>query len=140
MSRYLVFASLIVGATAALIGIGYLPTRSTVGAAGVQAMLAACVVCALASLLGGLPIALARQGALEGARLFMISMMLRILFTALLATAAGLGLGLEIGPFLVWLAIGYLALLVVDTGYAWLTLSRLSSPGRALPSGPGKKI
>ena len=123
--RYLLFLAALVGLTLALAAVGYLPTRSLAGPAALPAMFLACAVCLAGSAVGGVPIALARAGGVEGLKRFIASMVLRLLVVVLLAVAVLLLLGPERKPFLLWLAIGHVVLLIVDTGFARKVLERL---------------
>ena len=122
--RYLVFLAALAGLTLLLAAIGYLPTRSVAGESGVAAMLLACGVSLVGSAVGAVPIAMARN-AREGLKRFIASMALRLLVVAVLAGVAYWILDPERVPFLLWLAISYLALLVADTGFAQAVLRRL---------------
>ena len=127
--RFLVWA---VGLAVVLAGIGYVPTRSLAGERGVAAMLAGCAVGLFASLLGGVPVYLARAGAAgnPGGAAGTGSSGGRVETAALggmavrFAVALGLGLAAVLtgwfarGPLLVWAAVSYVVLLVIDTRYA----------------------
>jgi hypothetical protein len=123
--RYLLFLAALLGLTLALLAVGYLPTRSLAGAAGLPAMLLACGVSFVGSAVGGLPIATARASGLEGLKRFTASMVLRLAVVAALAGAVIWLLGPERKPFLLWLALSYLVLLVADTGFAQAVFRRL---------------
>ncbi len=123
--RYLLFLAALVGLTLVLLAAGYLPTRSMAGDAALRAMLLACCVSFIGSAVGGLPIATARAGGMEGLKRFTASMVLRLLVVAALAGVVIWLLGPERKPFLLWLAISYLILLVADTGFAQAVLRRL---------------
>ncbi|MFQ5351194.1 MAG: hypothetical protein ACE5EG_12195 [Thermoanaerobaculia bacterium] len=123
--RYLLFLVALVGPTGALLAVGYLPTRSLAGEAALPAMLLACAVSFVGSAVGGLPIATARESGLEGLKRFTASMVLRLLVVAVLAGAVIWFLDPERRPFLLWLAISYLVLLVADTGFAQAVFKRL---------------
>ena len=92
-------------------------------------MLLACGVSFVGSAVGALPIATAGAGGagggLEGPRRLTASMVLRLLVVAVLAGAVLWLVGPERKPFLLWLAISYLVLLVADTGFAQAVLRRL---------------
>lgn len=122
--RYLVFLAALAGLTSLLVAVGYLPTRSVAGEAGAAAMLLACGIALFGSAVGAVPIALARD-AQEGLKRFTASMVLRLLVVAVLAGVAFWVLAPERRPFLLWLAISYLVLLVADTGFAQAVLRRL---------------
>ncbi len=123
--RYLLFLAALVALSLVLLAVGYLPTRSMAGEAALPAMLLACGVSFIGSAVGGLPIATARDGGLEGLKMFTASMVLRLLVVAALAGAVIWLLGPERKPFLLWLAISYLLLLGADTGFAQIVLRRL---------------
>ena len=123
--RYLLFLAALAGLTLVLLAAGYLSTRSAAGEAALPAMVLACAVNFVGSAVGGLPIATARVGGMEGLTRFTISMVLRLLVVALLAAGVMLLLGPERKPFLLWLAISYLVLLAADTGFAQAVLRRL---------------
>lgn len=123
--RYLLFLATLAGLTLVLVGAGYLPTRDLGGEAALTAMALACGVSLVGSALGGLPIALAREGGLEGLKRFVASMVLRLLVVAALAGLVLWLAGPARRPFLLWLALSYLVLLAADTGFAWTVLRRL---------------
>ena len=109
-------------AAVALVALGYLPTRMLGGAPAVAAMFSATGVVVLGSLAGGLPILLAGRkeaaNPASGPTTVMISMVVRLLTVGALAAVVALLTGAVDRPFLVWLALAYMALLVVDTRYA----------------------
>ncbi len=94
-------------------------------------MLLACGVSFLGSALGALPIATVGTGestaaaGVEGFKRITAAMALRLLLVAALAGAVLWLLGPARRPFLLWLAISYLVLLVADTGFARAALRRL---------------
>jgi len=114
--RFLAWATVL---TAAVAGIGYLPTLRLGGRGAVPAMVAGCIVGLISSLAGGVPVALAR-GSGPGAahQTMMLSMAVRFVVALALGLAAALSGIFERGPLLIWIAVTYLALLVVDTWYA----------------------
>ena len=125
ISRYLTFLAAVAGVTVVMVLVGYWPTRSLGGEPAVVAMWFACGVSLVASAVSGLPIVRARSGGLSAFKLFVASIVLRLFTVAVGGVAVAMGAGLEPKPFLLWLAISYLALLVVDTAYTWTTLRRL---------------
>jgi hypothetical protein len=136
--RYLLFAAAAAGATVLLVAVGWLPIGRLAGAAGVAAMLAACAIGLVGSLLGGLPIALAERtdreapaGRPAAPPVFraMAGTGLRFAVVVVLVAAAGLSGRLPLRPLLVWTAISYLALLAVDTRYAVAAASASSRAG-----------
>lgn len=117
------FSLAVVGAGAVLCAIGYLPTRSVAGSAGVSAMLTAVAATVLASVIGGVPILLARLRGEIKPQTVMVSMVVRLVVVVLLAASLGLAKDLPLTPFLLWLGISYLLLLVIDTLFA-MTVTR----------------
>jgi hypothetical protein len=136
--RYLLFLAVLAGATVALLAAGYLPTRSLAGEAALPAMLLACAISFVGSAVGGLPLARVGvmgtggdagagkgDGGVEGLKRVITAMALRLAVVVVLAGAVILLVGPERKPFLLWLALSYLVLLVADTGYAQTVLRRL---------------
>lgn len=124
---YRVFAATAAGATVLLVLLGWLPTGRLAGADGVAAMLAACAIGLVGSLVGGLPVALAARAdrsapsgrpATPPVFRAMAGTGLRFAVVVALVAAVGLSGRLPLRPLLVWTAISYLALLAVDTRYA----------------------
>jgi hypothetical protein len=123
--RYLLFLAALAGVTVLVLAAGYRPTRALAGEAALEAMFLACGVCLAGSAVGGVPIALARAGGPEALKRFIGSMALRLAVVALLALLVLLLLAPARKPFLLWLALSHLVLLVADTGFAWRVLGRL---------------
>lgn len=123
--EFLEFVLWVLGASLGMMALGYLPTRSAAGQSGLAAMVGAIVVTALASVVGGLPVYRSRRSGRPSPQTVLVSMLLRLVVVALLAAAAVLGLNLAVAPFLVWLALAYLLLLVLDTRYAMTVLKSL---------------
>jgi hypothetical protein len=115
---YLRFLAWVVAVTAALALVGWVPTRRLGGEDAIPAMLAGCAVGILASALGGVPIALVRGGQTARTQALLLSMAIRLGAVVILAVAAVLSGWFARGPLLLWIAIGYMAQLVVDTRYA----------------------
>ena len=125
---YLRFLAWAVAVAAAVALLGWLPTRWLGGDEAIPAMLAGCAVSALASALGGVPIALSRgagpagstPAAVAAARMAALlkAMSVRFVAVAVLATIAILSGRFGRVPFLMWVAVSYAAELVVDTRYA----------------------
>ena len=88
-------------------------------------MLGAIAVTVLGSIIGGYPVLVARIRGSAKPQVVMISMLVRLLAVAILAAVTAVGLGLPTAPFLVWLALAYLLLLVIDTRYATSVLGDL---------------
>lgn len=115
--RFVRLLGLLVGAVAVLALLGYVPTRELGGEGAVGAMLAACAVSLVASIAGALPIALAEAGGGAGARETLLSMGARFAVAVVLALGLALSGRVERAPFLLWVGISYVALLIVDLRY-----------------------
>jgi hypothetical protein len=118
--EYLRFLGWAVAVTLAVALLGYAPTRRLGGEAALLGLVAGCGIGLVAAAAGALPIARAR-GAAPAAqyRALAAAIGLRFGLTVALALAAALSGRLERPALLVWVAIGYMALLVVDTRFAW---------------------
>lgn len=125
IAEFLRFCSWVLLASVVIGALGYLPTRALVDGGAVAAMLAALGAAALASILGGVPVVVARLRGEAKPSAVMVSTILRLVAVVVLAVLAALLLKLPTGPFLIWLALSYLLLLVIDTRYA---MSVLGSP------------
>lgn len=108
-----------------LAALGYLPTRRLAGETALVSMYCAVSAATLGSIIGGLPIFLAHLRGVPNPQAGLVSMLVRLVAVVLLATLLALSLGLPTGPFLIWLALSYLLLLVVDTRYAMVVLRSL---------------
>ncbi len=117
---HLRFTGLLVAAAAVLAAVGYAPTLKRGGTEGIRAMWMAAGVNVLASSLAALTITLARIHPRRERLVSVLlgSLALRVVLVAALAAAALLGGGLARRPFLLWVAIGYVVLLPLDTLYA----------------------
>jgi hypothetical protein len=118
--RFLAWATVVAALVALL---GYLPTRRLAGEGALPSMLAGCALALLASAAGGIPVARSRRAttaAAPAARLQAMLAAMGLRFAVLLALGglAGSSGWFESSPLLIWIAIGYLALLAVDTWYA----------------------
>ena len=98
--------------------LGYLPTKSFEVPGAIRAMLAALAAAGLGSIIGAVPVLLGSWQGTASPQVVMVAMFVRLVAVVLLATFLALTLGLELTPFLVWLALAYLLLLVIDTRYA----------------------
>jgi hypothetical protein len=119
-AEYLRFSGWALAAATGAALLGYLPTLHLGGEGALPAMIAGCAVGFLASLAGGVPVALARRSSQPTVRsqAAMASMAVRFGVVLALGLAVALSGLFERGPLLVWIAISYMALLVVDTWYA----------------------
>ncbi len=118
LPRYLRFCAWVLAAAAALAALGYLPTRKLAGDGAVESMLAALGAVAAGSIVGGLPIFMAQLRSDAKPGVVIVSMVVRLVAVVLVAAFLALLLELETPALLVWLALSYLLLLVVDTRYA----------------------
>ena len=119
VGQLLRFAALAVAVSAIMIAVGYFPTKRLGGADAVVAMLAGCAISLVASVVGALPIVGASRapgGAVVQAVL--LSTGVRLMVVLVLALSAALSGWLERTPLLIWVAISYLFMLIVDTVYA----------------------
>lgn len=156
--RYLGFlaAATLVAAAVGALGVPF--TRAAAGSAGVEAMVAALGVCWVSAALGGLPIVVAARraatrqaatrqlttqgSATRGAAMAMLTAALAAMALRLAAVVAGAVLvalagAVPRGPFLAWIGIGYLALLVVETWYAVSEVRRQAENGTAAGAAGG---
>lgn len=119
-AEYLRFSGWALAAATGVALLGYLPTLRLGGEGALPAMVAGCAVGLFASLAGGVPVALARRSSEPTVRsqAAMGSMAVRFGVVLALGLAAVLSGAFERGPLLIWVAISYMALLVVDTWYA----------------------
>ena len=117
--RYAKFVGVSVAVAAVLFGVGFLPTRKLAGADGLWALLAACGVSLLGSWCGAVPMALVAVGDKAAvATAALGAMSVRFMVVVMGALAVSLGTDMERAPFLIWVGISYLVLLVVDTLFA----------------------
>lgn len=114
------FTLLLVGNGGLILLIGAAPTRHLGGSSGIRAMWLACGLTVLASTVGALPVTLARRSPRKEqlVTVLMGSMALRLCLVVVLAVATVLAGSIERKPFLLWIALSYLALLPLDTWYA----------------------
>jgi hypothetical protein len=114
--RFLAWA-VAVGAAAALLG--YVPTRRLGGEGALPAMVAGCAIGVIASALGALPILISRKsGSAPSPVPGLLSMAIRLAVLVVLGLSMGLSGWFEVRPLVVWIAIGYGALLALDVWYA----------------------
>lgn len=118
-ARYLGFLKWSGGILAALLTLGYLPTMRLAGERGITAMVAGCGVSLAGSVAGTVPFLLARgRGVTETVPALLGSIALRLIVVMTLAgITAWVGL-LANRPFLLWVAVSHVGLLVADTLYA----------------------
>lgn len=119
------FLALIAALVAALAAVGYLPTERLGGERATIAMLVGCAIALVASVLGTVPVWLARgRGHAELIPTVFLAMGMRL--GAALALGIGVALSgmLPIKPLLVWLLIAHGVLIVPDTLFGIKVLSQ----------------
>lgn len=124
------------GALVALGLLGWLPTSRLAGAPGLSALAAGCAVALAGAICGAAPVllALARGGPERPHVTAGWAMALRSGTTLAGALVVTLGTGVARTPFLVWVALAYGALLVVETRW---TVRWLAAGGAARESRTG---
>lgn len=99
-----------------LVLVGIPVTRKVAGDAAVPALLLACAVSLIASLVGAVIILLSRElRGPNGVFAAMAAMGARLVIVALAGLLIALSGWVVLKPFLLWLALSYMALLIVDT-------------------------
>lgn len=119
------FTALALVLGAAFLAIGVVVTRDG-GAGGREPMLWACLVAFVGALLGAVPLTVAtpempRSSSVVGPAAvsrFMAAMIVRMIAVGLGAAAVVFVSSVEAKPFLLWLAAGYLAFLILETAFA----------------------
>jgi uncharacterized membrane protein len=127
--EYLRFLAWVAAVTTAVALLGYVPTRRLGGEAALLGMVVGCGIGVLASMVGALPLALAANApaAVRNQALF-ASMGLRFVLVLAMTLAAALSGRFEQVSLLLWVAISYVAQLVVDTRYALKVLGDKRDP------------
>ena len=118
ISGFLVFVALATAVALAVAFVGQAVALERSGAESARAWRVGCGVSLVASVLSGLLIALSGTLRSQGVILALGSMLLRLVVVGLLGVAVAMLMAVEVRPFLLAVAISYLALLIVDTGYA----------------------
>ena len=119
VAEYLRFLGWAVGVGAALVLLGYAPTRRLGGEGALPAMVAGCVIGVVASAVGATAIARSRRsGSAVPLQGMLASLALRFVTVLVLGLVAGLSGWFETRPLLIWIALGYVAQLALDTRYA----------------------
>lgn len=116
LRTYTLLVGVALATTVVLAGLGYLPTIRAAGDQAVWSMLIGCLVSWLSSCVGAIPLARGLSaGGPQPAIAVLYSTAFRIVTVLLLVVPLVLGSGLERTVFVVWVALSYLVLLVVDT-------------------------
>ena len=120
--EYLRFLGWAVVVGVALALLGYVPTRRLGGEGALPAMVAGCVIGVIASAVGALAIARYRRSRESGSGVplqgMLAALALRFVTVLVLGLVAGLSGWFETRPLLIWIALGYVAQLALDTRYA----------------------
>jgi len=114
-ARFLGWSAL---AVAALLVLGYLPTRRWGGERAVLAMTVGCAIGWVSAAVGGLPLRGARRTPQERLQGMMFGMALRVAAAAGLALATLAAFGVDRRALLLWLALSYCALLALEVKFA----------------------
>jgi hypothetical protein len=120
VAEYLRFLGWAVGVGVALVLLGYAPTRRLGGEGALPAMIAGCVIGVVASAVGALPVLNARRAGRAGLPLqgMLAAMALRFVTALVLGLAVGLAGWFAARPLVIWIALGYVAQLALETRYA----------------------
>lgn len=119
LPRYLLFAATALLTVVVLAGLGYVPTVRIAGPDAVWAMLTGCLVSWIASCVGAVPLALAlTRNETQPASAILLSMALRFFVVLVLVVPLALSGLIDKVVTLLWVALSYMLLLVVDTLYA----------------------
>jgi hypothetical protein len=123
VAEYLRFLGWVAGVGAVLALLGYAPTRRLGGEGALPAMVAGCVIGAVASAVGALAVLSARgarksSGSAVPLQGMLASLALRFATTLILGLSLGLSGWFETRPLLIWIALGYAAQLALDARYA----------------------
>jgi hypothetical protein len=118
-TEYLRFLGWAVAVGVALALLGYAPTRRLGGEGALPAMIAGCAIGVVASAVGATAIARARRsGSAVPLQGMLASLALRFVTVLVLGLVTGLSGWFETRPLLIWIALGYVAQLALDTRYA----------------------
>ena len=124
--HYLKASATTVACGALLLAVGYVPTLRIAGAGGVTGMLFGVSACVAAGLIGAVPVCRALAYAPEKIpNAVMLSMLLRFLITMALVLCLTFSGWVERTPFICWVAISYLVLLVVETSTSLASVKAL---------------
>ena len=110
---------LAVAIVAALVAVGYAPTRRLAGGDGVRAMIAGCAIGLMSAAFAGL-LLVTIAGDTPDARMkrSFLAMVARLAVVVALGTAAALSAAFAIEPLLFWMAVAYMALLPIEVRLA----------------------
>lgn len=133
------FLALAVGVVVVLWAVGFLPTRRLAGEGGFPAMLVGGMLAFAASAVGTLPLVFKRgRPPVDKVGAVLGSIALRLGVVLVLSVAAVLSGLLDTKPFLAWVIVSHLGLLVADTLFARAEL-RADDPAGAVGAGGGEQ-
>ena len=122
------FLALTLGTTVTVMILGYMPTIRLAGEDAISSMVAGCCISLVASVIGVIPVILARRSRSGNVPMSILaSTVLRFFVALVLALTVALSDWLKTTPLLIWVSVSYLVLLFADTFYA----VRLSKSGSA---------
>ncbi len=115
-SRFLIFS---LGSLALIGALGFIPTQRWVGENASLIVVVALVVAWIASLVGTIPIVLARdKSPLDAMPAQFGAMAIRLVAILVIGMSVAWSGWFETKPFLIWLVIGHITMLVTDTHLA----------------------
>jgi hypothetical protein len=126
--RFLVWGVVAVAVVALL---GYLPTQRLAGSGAIPAIFAGCSVGILSAALGALPIVFAGSSPAAKVQAGLLTIGVRFGSVLLLGLAAVLSGRFERRPLVVWVAVSYVVLLVIESRYAVAALNPTGALNRA---------
>ncbi|UCG31791.1 MAG: hypothetical protein JSU68_08985 [Phycisphaerales bacterium] len=98
------------------VAMGAYVTHQVAGGAGIKAMLVGCAVAMLGNWMGALPVAMVSgRAARDGGLAALMGTALRFLAALVLTPALALTGWVDVAPFVIWVAISYLAILIGET-------------------------
>lgn len=119
------FLGLVLIVAAALLTVGWVPTRNVAGDEALKAMVAGCAIAAVASLVGTLPVILARNKPhLDAWTAALVAMGVRLAVIVALGAAVALSGTVPARPLLLWLVLSHAGFLVPDTLLSIQVLAR----------------
>ena len=117
LRSFLTFSAQAVAATAAVALIGLIPTQHLAGPQALRSMLAGCAVGLLASLAGAVPVVLVKARGADSVTLALGVMVLRLVVAGSLAAGGVFSGWFSPRPFLAWVVLSHLVLLVIDSRF-----------------------
>ena len=110
------FLGLVGLVTTLMMLLGYLPTRQLAGDAALPAMFAGCAIGVVASLIGTVPVYLARNKPhVEAWSSAIVAMAVRLGVVIVLGASLAMSGALPVKPLVIWILISYAGLMIPDT-------------------------